>query len=177
MADDRILIGVVSTAHGLRGDVKVKSYLAEAETLKSLARVVTGDGQELALAKVHIAGASVRVHFTGIDDRTAAEALRGQPLFIDRVALPAPDGADYYHADLLGCRVVDENGNALGTVTALYDFGAGDIVEFGAHMVPFTEEFVPVVDLETRQLTVRLPVYTDAEPEPSPDQVSDQGGQ
>lgn len=177
MADDRILIGVVSTAHGLRGDVKVKSYLAEAETLRSLARVVTGDGQELALAKVHIAGASVRVHFTGIDDRTAAEALRGQPLFIDRTALPAPDAADYYHADLLGCSVVDENGDDQGTVTGVYDFGAGDIVEFGTHMVPFTEDFVPVVDLEARVLTVRLPVYADAEPEPSLDQAPDQEGQ
>jgi 16S rRNA processing protein RimM len=170
MAEDRILIGVVSTAHGLRGDVKVKSYLADAETLKSLARVVTGNGQELALAKVHIAGASVRLHFTGVDDRNAAEALRGQSLFVDRAALPATDATDYYHADLLGCRVVDEAGNALGVVTALYDFGAGDIVEFGPHMVPFNEDFVPEVDLEARLLTVRLPVYTDAVPDTDPEE-------
>lgn len=174
MGENRILVGVVSTAHGLRGDVKVKSFVAEAETLRSLTRVVTGEGQTLTVTKVSVAGASVRVHFEGIDDRNAAEALRGQSLFVDRTALAPPEDDDYYHVDLLGCEVVDETGQPQGKVTAVYDFGAGDIIEFGGHLVPFTQDFVPNIDLEARVLTVHMPVYA-GDTDGQNDQSDDEG--
>ena len=104
------------------------------------------------------------VRIEGVEDRTAAEALKGVELFLDRAALPpAEDEEEFYHADLVGLAAVDTNGVRLGTVRALHDFGAGDLIEVlpdeggRPRVFPFTREAVPAIDLAARTVTIDPP--------------------
>ncbi|MEX2202275.1 MAG: ribosome maturation factor RimM, partial [Dongiaceae bacterium] len=124
----------------------------------------------------------------GIEDRNAAEALAGTELYVDRAQLPAIDGeAEYYHVDLVGLRVEDENGRALGRVMNVADYGAGPMLEIrgegGELLLPFTDAVVPTVDLEGGRLVVVPPAEIEARPpaggETGPetdDQTDDQTG-
>lgn len=98
----------------------------------------------------------------GVDDRTAAEALGKVGLYVPRAVLPATGEDEFYYADLIGLAAELTDGTALGTVRAVHDFGAGDVVELrtpeGADlMVPFTRAVVPVVDLAGRRIVIAPP--------------------
>ena len=106
----------------------------------------------------------------GVDDRDAAEKLTNTDLFVPRERLPAIEEEDtFYHADLIGCAAVTADGKAFGTVSALHNFGAGDIVEIAPEgggqtlMLPFTETTVPEIDLAARKIVVVPPTITEAE--------------
>ena len=105
---------------------------------------------------------------------TTAEALRGTELYADRGRLPAPDEDEFYHADLIGLTAIGTDGQAVGTVRAVHDFGAGDILEIvGAggppRMLPFTREAVPEIDLAGGRLVIDPPAETEAKPEDDPE--------
>jgi 16S rRNA processing protein RimM len=92
----------------------------------------------------------------GVTDRTAAEALRGQLIEVDRDSLPALEEGEYYHADLVGLPCVDEAGNALGSVAGIENFGAGDLIEVllpngKRSLIPFRE---PIAVLGDEQITL-----------------------
>ena len=100
----------------------------------------------------------------GVKDRNAADALKGVELFLDRTALPpSEDEEEFYHADLVGLAAVDTNGVRLGTVRALHDFGAGDLIEVlpdaggQPRVFPFTRETVPDIDLAAGAVTIDPP--------------------
>ena len=99
----------------------------------------------------------------GVCDRDAAERLAGLKLFVPRERLPPPETDEFYHADLIGLRAVTAAGKEIGTVLAMYDFGAGPIVELrlaasGASiMLPFTEACVPEIDLAGGNIVIELP--------------------
>ena len=99
----------------------------------------------------------------GVVDHTAAEALEGTELWVDRDRLPAPEAGAFYHADLIGLAAVDPEGRALGEIVGVHNFGAGDLLELRpagsgrTELVPFTEAFVPEVDLAARRVVVLLP--------------------
>ena len=100
---------------------------------------------------------------SGVSDRNAAEALKGTELYIERSALPAADEGAFYHADLVGLDAVAPDGTVVGKVVAVHNFGAGDLLDVAlagskrTEMVPFSEAFVPSVDLTARRVTVILP--------------------
>ena len=105
---------------------------------------------------------TVIVQVEGVGDRDAAEALRGTRFYVPRSALPEPDDGAFYHADLIGLAVVTVSGETLGRVTAMHDFGAGDLIEYVSadgvsRMLPFTEATVPEVDLAGGRLVVDPP--------------------
>jgi 16S rRNA processing protein RimM len=104
------------------------------------------------------------VHFREIGDRTAAESLRGQDLSVPRAALPPVAEDTFYHADLVGLRAETDQGASLGTVAAIYDFGAGDVIEVrgpaGTVFYPFTKAVVPVVDLARGRVVILPPGET-----------------
>ena len=106
------------------------------------------------------------VRFKGVGDRTAAEQLCNVDLYVPRDRLPAPEAGEFYHADLIGLRAVGEDGNEIGTVVAIHDFGAGDLLEIRPAaggmtvMLPFTEAIVPKVDVAGGALTVVPPAAT-----------------
>src|SRR5688500_18668795 len=124
----RIPLAAVAGAHGIKGEVRLKLFSDSAESLARHASVFVGD-VERRLLSVREAGKGAVARFDGIADRTAAEALRGSLVEIDRAALPPLEDGEYYHADLIGLPCVDRDGAVLGKVAAVENFGAGDLLE------------------------------------------------
>lgn len=151
MADDksRVTLAAVAGAHGIGGEVRLKVF---AEGLDSLRRhtVFVAAGQTLTLKSLKPGKPDATARFAEINSRDEAEALRGTVLTIDRSELPALEEGEYYHSDLLGLPAATPDGEAIGTVVAVENFGAGDILEIEKpdgkrFMVPFRPEAVPEV--------------------------------
>ena len=164
MSNHRLCVGVITAPHGVRGQVRVKSFTAEPDDIARYAPLVDAAGdREYHLEFVGHAKGVLLARVDGVRDRNAAEALRGTELYIARDALPEPtDEDEFYHADLVGLAAVRPDGSTFGTVKALHDFGAGDMIEFelaesGDVILPFTRAVVPVIDLEAGRLVVDPP--------------------
>jgi 16S rRNA processing protein RimM len=141
LAEPKVTLAAVAGAHGIGGEVRLKLFAEGIESLRRHQAVEVG-GRLLALKSVKPGGGGAIARFEGVADRTAAEALRGQTLTIPRSALPPLEDGEYYHADLIGLPCVGPDGEALGTVVAVENFGAGDILEIEVEggrrsMVPF----------------------------------------
>ena len=124
----RVALAAVAGAHGVKGELRLKLFSDSAESLARHSHFYVG-ARKLALKDVKDGGKTAIARFEGISDRTAAEALRGQLIEIDRDALPPLEEGEYYHADLIGLACVDEQGKALGMVASVENFGAGDLLE------------------------------------------------
>ena len=124
----RVALAAVAGAHGVKGELRLKLFADSAESLARHSHLYVG-GRELALRDIKDAGKAAIARFEGISDRSAAEALRGQLVEIDRDEFPPLEEGEYYHADLIGLACVDEAGAPLGTVVAVENFGAGDLLE------------------------------------------------
>ena len=124
----RIPLAAVAGPHGIKGEVRLKLFSDTSESLTRHARLFVG-GTERRLLGVRDSGRGAIARFEGIADRTAAEGLRGSLVEVDRAALPPLGEGEYYHADLIGISCVDRNGRALGSVVAVENFGAGDLLE------------------------------------------------
>lgn len=160
---ERVCLGAITGAHGVRGLVKVKPFTENPDDVAAYGPVEDERANRrftLTVTGRHKDTVIVRVD--GVADRDAADALRGTRLYVDRAALPEPEDGAFYHADLIGLAVVSKTGEALGRVTAVYDFGAGDLVEYAGpdgktRMLPFTEAAVPEVDIAGGRLVVDPP--------------------
>ena len=161
---NRICLGVVAGAHGVRGLVRIKSFTALPEDLTAYGPLTDESGArrfEVTL-KGQVKGALLAA-IAGLGDRDAAEALKGTRLYVERAALPAPaDAEEFYHADLIGLVAEDRAGRTLGRVVAVHNFGAGDLLQIedpaGAErLLPFTKAVVPEVDLAGGRLVVEPP--------------------
>jgi 16S rRNA processing protein RimM len=126
--EKRVPLAAVAGAHGVKGEVRLKLFSDSAASLASHKQVFVG-GVEHRLMSVRDAGKTAVARLAGVSDRSAAEALRGQLIEVDRSALPPLDVGEYYHADLIGLPCVDREGQAAGTVAAVENFGAGDLLE------------------------------------------------
>jgi len=166
MGSDKVCVARIGAAHGVRGEVKLWSFTEDPAAVAGYGPFETQDGtrrfeiEALRPAKDHFVA-----RIAGIGDRDAAERLRNLELFIPRTRLPEIGESDtFYHADLVGLDVVTPDGTQVGTVRALHNFGAGDIIEItpvGSGepvMLPFNEVTVPKVDLEAKQIVVVRPV-------------------
>ncbi|WP_420136223.1 ribosome maturation factor RimM [Sphingomonas sp.] len=139
--DKPVTLAVVTGAHGVTGEVRVKLFTDD------LARYRSFNGGSLTLKSLR----SGIARFAEVPDRNAAERLRGTELTVPRSALPPLDDGEYYHADLLGLACVSTTGEALGTVVAIDDFGAGDVIEIERpdakrFMIPMNKHAVPEWD-------------------------------
>ena len=169
-----VLLATIGAPHGVRGEVRVKSFTADPMSLGNYGPLTAADGRTFDIERLRPAKQLLIVKFRGVDDRDSAEALSGTDLYVDRSALPAAAEDEFYHADLIGLTALSEAGEVLGTITAIHDFGAGDILEIApprgpSFMLPFTREAVPAVDLAAGRMTVVPPPDTegdeaDAEP-------------
>ena len=142
MSDYEIALAAVAGAHGVKGEVRLKLFADSVDSLTRHRSVRVGD-RSLTLQSVK-PGKTPVARFTEITDRTAAEALRGSLLTVARSALPPLEEGEYYHADLVGLPCESAEGEPLGTVVAVENFGAGDILEIEKPngkraMVPFRE--------------------------------------
>ncbi len=158
-----VCLGRIVGAHGVRGIVRIKSHTANPDDLTAYGALSDEAGTQRLTVTVtgHVKGL-VLARVEGIDDRDAAEALRGTDLYVPRAALPPTEGEEYYHVDLLGLRAESEDGTALGRVSAVHDHGAGPIVEIQppdgpSTLVPFTREHVPAIDIEAGRMVVAAP--------------------
>ncbi len=124
----RIALAAVAGAHGVKGEVRLKLFSDSVESLSRHEKLYVG-GAERRLVSIRDGGKAAVARFEGIDDRGAAEELRGSLVEIDRSALPALEEGEYYHADLIGLAAVDRSGKAVGTVVAVENYGAGDLLE------------------------------------------------
>ncbi|WP_082914897.1 ribosome maturation factor RimM [Paramagnetospirillum marisnigri] len=168
---DRVCVGVVVGVHGVRGAVKVKSFTEEPKDIGYYSPVEDETGSRKFRLKVTgEAKGSVIATLEGISDRDAAEALKGTRFWVARERLPKSTEDEFLYSDLIGLAVEDEGGERLGTVAAVHDFGAGDVLDIalapkGNLMVPFTKAQVPVVDVAGARLVVIPPVYAADEDE------------
>jgi len=146
----RIALAAVAGAHGVNGEVKLKLFAHSAASL-ALHKAVTIGGQPFALTTVRDGGKTAIARLRGITDRAGAEALRGQLVEIDRAELPLLADGEYYHADLVGLLVIDPAGTPLGTVVAVENYGAGDLLEIerasgGKALIPFRDPIATFAD-------------------------------
>jgi 16S rRNA processing protein RimM len=165
----RVCLGTVAGAHGVRGALRVKSFTAEPEDIAAYGPVSDEAGsREFTLRIVGHTRGQLVIKVDGIEDRNAAEALKGTRFYVARAALPEPQADEFYHADLIGLAAEDGAGAPLGTVRAVHDHGAGALIEIrsaeGAELlVPFTKLAVPTVDIAGGRVVVVPP--EEVEPE------------
>ena len=163
-----ICVGVVTGAHGIKGHVRIKSFTAEPGDVTGYGELYDAGGSSpLRLTVTGRSGSQLIARIAAVDDRNAAEALKGHGLFVPRSAFPPPDGDEFYHADLIGMRAELADGEhrreVVGMVAAVHDFGGGDVLEVETErgvtiMVPFSRDAVPEVHVaEGRLVIVRLP--------------------
>jgi 16S rRNA processing protein RimM len=166
MARD-VLLGVIVGAQGLKGEVKVKTFTQSPERLGAYGPLHTKDGREYRVTSAREAKDGAVVSLDGVNDRNAAEALKGAELFIPRSALPKEDADEFYHADLIGLRAEDTEGRSIGTVRALHNFGAGDVLEIlrddgDEVFLPFTHEVAQEIDIEGGRIVIAAPEEIEA---------------
>ena len=154
MAERRIALAAVAGAHGVKGEVRLKLFSESIASLKRHEKLYVG-GTERRLVAIREGKAPV-ARFAGIDGRSAAEALRGQLVEVDRAALPPLGEDEYYHADLIGLPAASLDGKAVGTVVAVENYGAGDLLEIEdaagkRSLIPFK---AGIADLEDGRIVV-----------------------
>ncbi|MCA1407392.1 ribosome maturation factor RimM [Ensifer sp. IC3342] len=159
--ENPVLMATIGAAQGLRGEVRVKSFTADPIALGDYGNLHSADGRVFEVLEIREAKNVVVVRFRGINDRNAAEALNGLELFIERDNLPDDDldEDEFFYADLEGLEAVDGAGRSYGSVTGVFDFGAGDLLELKGPgrrpvLIPFTEWSVLEIDLEAGRLLV-----------------------
>lgn len=154
MSGGRICVGAIVGAYGLQGEVRVKSFCAEAADIASYGPLFTADGaRSFRLRVTGPVPGGLRVRIEGVATKEQADALRGTALHAERARLPDPGEDEFYHADLIGLVVRDPGGAELGRVIAIHNHGAGDILEIRTPhpgetlLLPFTRAVVPMVDI------------------------------
>jgi 16S rRNA processing protein RimM len=166
---NRICVARIGAAHGVRGEVKLWSFTEDPAAVATYGPLETQDGaQRFEIEALRPAKDHFVARIAGVGDRDAAAKLRNLELFIPRARLPKIDDADtFYHADLIGLDAVMPDGTQVGTVHALHNFGAGDIIEIvpvgggDPLMLPFNETTVPTIDLAAKQIVVVPPAETE----------------
>jgi len=146
----RIALAAVAGAHGVKGELRLKLFSDSIESLSRHDCLYVG-GVERRLLSIRDSGKDAVARFAGISDRSAAEALRGLLVEVDRSALPPLEEGEYYHADLIGLSAVDHTGKAVGTVVAVENYGAGDLLEIQLEggkrsLIPFKAEIAELED-------------------------------
>lgn len=169
----RIFLGQIVRVHGIRGEVVVRTHTGDPGDIAAYGPLTDADGNApLVLSVVRVSDKGVVARVAGVDDRTAAEALRGRELYVLRSQLPEADAGEYYHTDLIGLAAVNADGQRVGRVVSVQNFGAGDLLEVlrdgskDSELIPFTDACVPDVDFEKGEVTIVPPEMT-GEPEPA----------
>lgn len=169
MAGRLLQVARVAGAFGVRGEIRITTFTEDPLALAAYKVLTREDGSPgLTITTARAVKGAVIVRAAGIDTRDQAEALRGLKLFIAREALPAPDEDEFYHADLLGLTLETPDGELMGKVKTIQDFGAGDLIEVQPPMgaswwLPFTRETVPEVRIADGKLIAVRPAEIDGD--------------
>jgi 16S rRNA processing protein RimM len=158
---DRVCVGVITGAHGIRGEVKLKSFTENPLDIASYGTLENEDGSRQFNIKLFgKPSKTIRASIEGVTDRNMAEELKGEELYINRSLLGQADEEEFYHADLIGLDATLEDGSVVGKVVAVYDYGAGDFLEVKTSdgkpaVIPFTKRAVPVIDVKGGKIEVK----------------------
>ena len=158
-----ICVARIGAAHGVSGAVKLWTFTEDPLAVKRYGPLTTKDGaRQFEVATAREANGHLVATLKGVATREEAERLNGLELYIAREKLPATDEDEYYHADLIGLAAVSATHEPIGRVTAIHNFGAGDIIEIAPPhgstlLLPFTNAVVPTVDLANGRVVIVLP--------------------
>jgi 16S rRNA processing protein RimM len=159
-----VCLGQFGAPHGVRGEIRLHSFTADPSAITNYGPLESEDGRVFKIEAMRQAKDHFVARISGIADRNAAELLKNVKLFVPRERLPEPDAPDeFYHADLIGLSVVDRDGQNLGTVVAVHNFGAGDLIEITpegggkTELLPFDEFHVPAVDIAAGKIVAVRP--------------------
>jgi 16S rRNA processing protein RimM len=157
---DRICVAQIGAAHGIRGEVRLRPFTGDPMAITSYGPLESEDGtRRFEIEALRPSKDLFVARLAGVKDRNAAEALTNLKLYVSRDRLPPAAEGEFYHADLVGLAAVTPDGTSLGTVTAVHNFGAGDVIEIKpasgeALLVPFTDAAVPEIDLAAGRMVV-----------------------
>ncbi|MEM8770143.1 MAG: ribosome maturation factor RimM [Pseudomonadota bacterium] len=161
--DHLVCLGAFAGAHGVKGDALVKTFTDKAENIAAYGPLKTEDGQRIFTLRFvrETKPDLAQVRSPEINSREEALALKGECLYVERSALPAPDTDEFYIEDLVGLTAVDETSAPCGAVAAVHNFGAGDLIELKdipgiktVRLIPFTKEAVPEIDVPGGRITI-----------------------
>jgi len=167
---NKIRVARIGAAHGVRGEVKLWSFTQDPMAVAGYGALETEDGtRRFAIESLRAGKDFLVARLAGIESRAAAQQLTNTELFVPRERLPPIEDDDtFYVSDLVGCAAVTADGNPLGTVNAVHNFGAGDIIEIAPAdgsapvMLSFTESNVPEVNLDAKRIVVAVPEEIEA---------------
>jgi 16S rRNA processing protein RimM len=167
---EKVCVGIITGVRGLKGEVRIKSFTADPIGISSYGAVSTENGKQSFRLTIKSSAKGILIaRLDGVEDRTSAEKLKGEQLFVLRSALPDPGTDEFYQADLIGLYAETDDGERLGVIEAIHNFGASDILEIACSdkenkdnmMVPFTNELVPEVDIKKGRIIINPPKYND----------------
>ena len=160
----RVLLGTIAAAHGIRGEVMLRTYTSDPEAIAHYGALSDKTGKQIFKIKsVRATPKGVIARIDGVNDRNRAEALRGTDLYVGRERLPDTDAQEYYHADLIGLEARDSAGAVIGVIVSVANFGAGDLLEIRksrteqTEYVAFSAVNVPHVDIAAGHLVIVMP--------------------
>jgi 16S rRNA processing protein RimM len=158
---DRVLVGEIGRPQGLQGEVRIKSFTAEPQAIAAYGPLEDESGTRLfEIETLRVTPKVLSARLKGVERRDQAEALTGTKLYVPRSRLPEREEDEWYHSDLIGLAAIGPDGATIGTVVAVHNFGAGDLLEIrpasggATELMPFTRESVPEVDVEGGWLKV-----------------------
>ena len=163
MNDDRLLLGEIGAAQGLKGEVRLKSYTEDAAAIAAYGPLDTDERGPIEIEIVRVTPKALIARIKGVTTREGAEALNRTKLYLSRARLPESEEDEWYQADLIGLAVVGEDGAPLGRLVAVHNFGASDIIEINREgtgpnvLVHFTEATVPKVDIAAGKVVLVPP--------------------
>lgn len=163
MSKDKVVVGAIAGAFGVKGEVRLKSFCANPEDIGTYTPLMGDNGVEYTVKITRPVKGGFAARLSGVRFKDEADALRGVKLSADRALLPSLPDDEYYHADLIGLDVLDTGGEVIGKVAAVMNHGAGDILELrgpklkGSVLLPFTLEAVPTVDLSAGRIIADPP--------------------
>ncbi|MEM6589195.1 MAG: ribosome maturation factor RimM [Pseudomonadota bacterium] len=161
---ERVCIGAIAGAFGVKGEVRLKSFTAQPEDIAAYGPLQSEDGtKSFEVTLTGQAKGALVGRLSGVPTKEVADRMRGLRLYVDRAKLPEPEDDEYYHADLIGLAVFDTGGAELGRVKAVHNHGASDLLEVdpvdgGASvLLPFTLDAVPTIDISTGRIVADPP--------------------
>ncbi len=163
---DRVLLGKILAAHGIRGDVLIKTFTGDPMDIGSYGELTDAEGGRpisIKPRRLNAKGGLIAA-VQGVSDRNGAEALRGAELWVAREQLPEPDEEEFYYVDLVGLAAVDLAGKRFGRIQSVENYGAGDLLDVlidetgKSELIPFKTEYVPAVDIEGGQVSIAWPI-------------------
>lgn len=162
-----VCVGVISTPHGVRGAFKVKSFTQVADDIFDYTELYNAKGDLLALTPIGQSGGSLTARLDGVEDRNAAEAIKGTKLFVARDAMPQTAEDEFYIEDLNGLSVKIADGREVGIIRQVANYGAGDVIEVKFNngteeMYLFNEQTFPKVEIEAGYVELNAPEVLEA---------------